>query len=515
MVRRDRPGEARGAAARGDPGVVPDLAADVRRPGRPDRGHAARARRRAPLDRRAPVPARAELLHAAARPGGPAARDLQRLAAQRLGRRRHRRRAVRAAGLHGASWRCPGCTSRTASRRWSRGCCSAWRPRWSRSSSRRSLRLGGRALRNRVLLGLAVAAFLRWRCWRLPFPLVVLGAGLTGWLIGRRRPDLVRLPEPAQPRTRRRRWSPTTRCTGPAVGPPQPVVLAVGLVALGRPGRRSPCALARRARDSVFTDQGAVLRRHGAGDVRRRVRRAVVRRAGGGRHYGWLTAGEMVRGLALAETTPGPLIMVVQFVAFLGAYRDPGGLDPWVGRGARLAAGRVGDVRAVLPLHLPRRAVRRAAARQRAAGGRAHGRHRRGRRRDRQPGGLLRRAHALRRAQRSAWSTSALLVPVWSSLRVGASSSSGAGAGARVRAAAGRCCARWASARSLGLALSLVDLRACRPGNVSIGPVVLMTEPSRRMPTSGSTRAARSPGSPHAGSSRWRRSATSTSPGTS
>jgi chromate transporter len=38
----------------------------------------------------------------------------------------------------------------------------------------------------------------------------------------------------------------------------------------------------------------------------------------------------MVRGLGLAETTPGPLIMVVQFVAFLGAYRDPGGLNPWV-----------------------------------------------------------------------------------------------------------------------------------------------------------------------------------------
>ncbi|KDN73092.1 hypothetical protein DF19_06050 [Streptomyces olindensis] len=37
----------------------------------------------------------------------------------------------------------------------------------------------------------------------------------------------------------------------------------------------------------------------------------------------------MVRGLALAETTPGPLIMVVQFVAFLGAYRDPGALNPW------------------------------------------------------------------------------------------------------------------------------------------------------------------------------------------
>jgi chromate transporter len=46
--------------------------------------------------------------------------------------------------------------------------------------------------------------------------------------------------------------------------------------------------------------------------------------------YGWLAPGEMVRGLALAETTPGPLIMVVQFVAFLGAYRDPGSLDPWL-----------------------------------------------------------------------------------------------------------------------------------------------------------------------------------------
>lgn len=46
-------------------------------------------------------------------------------------------------------------------------------------------------------------------------------------------------------------------------------------------------------------------------------------------HYGWLGAGEMVRGLALAETTPAPLIMVVQFVAFLGAYRDPGDLNAW------------------------------------------------------------------------------------------------------------------------------------------------------------------------------------------
>jgi chromate transporter len=46
--------------------------------------------------------------------------------------------------------------------------------------------------------------------------------------------------------------------------------------------------------------------------------------------YHWLLPGEMVNGLALAETTPGPLIMVVQFVGFMGAFRDPGSLDPWV-----------------------------------------------------------------------------------------------------------------------------------------------------------------------------------------
>lgn len=44
--------------------------------------------------------------------------------------------------------------------------------------------------------------------------------------------------------------------------------------------------------------------------------------------YGWLNPGEMVDGLAMAETTPGPLIMVVQFVGFMAAYRDPGALPP-------------------------------------------------------------------------------------------------------------------------------------------------------------------------------------------
>jgi chromate transporter len=45
-------------------------------------------------------------------------------------------------------------------------------------------------------------------------------------------------------------------------------------------------------------------------------------------HYGWLRPGEMLDGLGMAETTPGPLIMVLQFVGFMAAFRDPGSLSP-------------------------------------------------------------------------------------------------------------------------------------------------------------------------------------------
>jgi chromate transporter len=83
-------------------------------------------------------------------------------------------------------------------------------------------------------------------------------------------------------------------------------------------------------RDSVFVEQGkffsgaAVVTFGGAYAVLAYVAQQAVNT------YHWLTGSEMVHGLALAETTPGPLIMVVQFVAFLGAYRDPGSLNPWV-----------------------------------------------------------------------------------------------------------------------------------------------------------------------------------------
>ncbi len=104
-------------------------------------------------------------------------------------------------------------------------------------------------------------------------------------------------------------------------------MLAVGLALWGAP--LAAVALLT-GTGSVFTTQGvffsgaAVVTFGGAYAVLAYVAQRAVE------VFHWLAPGEMVRGLALAESTPGPLIMVVQFVAFVGAYRNPGRLDPWL-----------------------------------------------------------------------------------------------------------------------------------------------------------------------------------------
>ena len=177
-------------------------------------------------------------------------------------------------------------------------------------------RVARRSLTHPFLIGLAIAAFVAISFFALPFPLVVLGAGLLGWLASRRsaalRPPLIgddALPH-ALPSARRFL-----------------VVLGIGLVLW-----TLPLATVALVVDStpVFLDQGlffsgaALVTFGGAYAVLAYVAQQAVE------VYGWLAPGEMVRGLALAETTPGPLIMVVQFVAFVGAYRNPGAFDPWL-----------------------------------------------------------------------------------------------------------------------------------------------------------------------------------------
>ncbi|MDQ4095657.1 MAG: chromate transporter, partial [Actinomycetota bacterium] len=76
------------------------------------------------------------------------------------------------------------------------------------------------------------------------------------------------------------------------------------------------------SQEAVFFSQAAMVTFGGAYAVLAYINQAAVQ------HFGWLEPGQMVTGLGLAESTPGPLIMVTEFVGFLGAYRFPGGLDP-------------------------------------------------------------------------------------------------------------------------------------------------------------------------------------------
>lgn len=188
------------------------------------------------------------------------------------------------------------------------------------------LRIGGRALTHRVLVALAVAAFVALAVLGLPFPVVVLGAGAVGWLVGRRRPEVMvpgTKPEPPDA------VAPVVPDEALHHAPPSArrnlTILAAGVVLWAAPVVVAAVAA---GSASVYVDQGvffggmALVTFGGAYAVLSYVAQAAVGT------YGWLSATEMTRGLALAESTPGPLIMVVQFVAFLGAYRSPGGLDP-------------------------------------------------------------------------------------------------------------------------------------------------------------------------------------------
>jgi chromate transporter len=152
----------------------------------------------------------------------------------------------------------------------------------------------------------------------------VLAAALLGWVGSRLAPEVFGAPSHEGPedesllrdgvaeRERAGRWR-TLK------------VLTVGLLAWWGPLlavialRGSGDTL---SREAVFFSQAAMVTFGGAYAVLAYINQAAVQ------DFGWLEPGQMVTGLGLAESTPGPLIMVTEFVGFLGAYRFPGGLDP-------------------------------------------------------------------------------------------------------------------------------------------------------------------------------------------
>jgi chromate transporter len=189
------------------------------------------------------------------------------------------------------------------------------------------VRVSRRALSHPSLVAVAVCAFAALTLFSVPFPIVVLTAGVVGWALARVWPAMAAPPQrdddggppPLIPDDQLHGERPSARW---AVQ-----ILVVGVVLWALP---TVAALVAFGRDSVFVDEAlffsgmAVITFGGAYAVLSYVAQQAVS------HYGWLSAAEMVRGLALAETTPGPLIMVVQFVAFVAAYRDPGSLNPWL-----------------------------------------------------------------------------------------------------------------------------------------------------------------------------------------
>ncbi len=191
------------------------------------------------------------------------------------------------------------------------------------------LRIGCRALRNRTMLGIAALAFLALFAFAAPFPAVLLTAGLVGWLGGRL--GLGAFLTAGEP-TDKGGLAEAASALGEALpghARPRPGWTA-RVIAACLPLWLGPTLLLRLVlgSDHVLSaiawlmSKLAVLTFGGAYAVLAWVAQAAVETRG------WLGPGEMLDGLALAETTPGPLIMVLLFVAFLAAFRDPGTLDP-------------------------------------------------------------------------------------------------------------------------------------------------------------------------------------------
>src|SRR4051812_39474543 len=208
-------------------------------------------------------------------------------------------------------------------------------------------RVGSGALKSGAMMALALLAFVAIFFSHVPFPLIVLGAGVIGYIGARsgsaaftfgggHRPSKAAeveesrlgedLPEHMRPTVGRAlRVSAVWLALWLA-----PVIAIVATLGTGHTF----------AEIGGFFSKMAVVTFGGAYAVLAYMAQQAVET------YGWLKPGEMLDGLGMAETTPGPLIMVVQFVGFMAAYRDPGSLPP-------LLAGTLGGLLATWTTFVP------------------------------------------------------------------------------------------------------------------------------------------------------------------
>jgi chromate transporter len=178
------------------------------------------------------------------------------------------------------------------------------------------LRIAGRALDTGLKRALAVAAFVGLFLFDLPFPLIVLGSGVIGMAVAAWRPALLAL-----------------KPTAPAGDlPERPWRSTIISVALWGAVWAAPMVLIALTLGQdhvlweigVFFSQLAIVTFGGAYAVLAYMAQEAVQ------GFGWLRPGEMADGLGLAETTPGPLILVTQFVGYLAAFRAPEPFSPFL-----------------------------------------------------------------------------------------------------------------------------------------------------------------------------------------
>ena len=184
-------------------------------------------------------------------------------------------------------------------------------------------RLAQKILKQRLLITITCVAFIASFVFSVPFPLVIVGAALAGLFIpgddrhseedsGSHTQNERAVDRLAEHQQRPSRWRATRIILVCGTIWLLPVCLLYGWLGAGHIF----------VQQGLFFSQVAVVTFGGAYAVLSYMAQQTVG------HYGWLSAGEMLDGLGMAETTPGPLIMVTQFVGFIGAYRSPGLLDP-------------------------------------------------------------------------------------------------------------------------------------------------------------------------------------------
>jgi chromate transporter len=191
------------------------------------------------------------------------------------------------------------------------------------------VRVGKRALRNRVMIALAAIAFFAIFFFSIPFPVIIIGAGVIGYFgaksgrpefgaiehgSGKGKPAAIdamlgdHMPDHVKPNASR------ALMVGAVWLSLWLIPVAAILIAFGEANVFSQIAL--------FFSKMALVTFGGAYAVLAYVAQQAVE------HYHWVSAPQMLDGLGMAETTPGPLIMVLQFVGFMAAFREPGTLSP-------------------------------------------------------------------------------------------------------------------------------------------------------------------------------------------